>query len=98
MPCLCPLSVLPQVLLPVVEPPQLPPVVNFGSLQQTPSAAPAPPPPPMPLVPVATQALRPPGQLTGRLMSPAVRAFPHGGVGRNEVKRHMVVQSLQGQN
>ncbi|XP_053151599.1 protein PRRC2A [Hemicordylus capensis] len=74
-----------QVLLPVVEPPQLPPVVNFGSLQQAPPAAPAPPPPPMPLVPVATQALRPPGQLTGRLVSPAVRAFPHGGMGRSEL-------------
>ncbi|XP_062829648.1 protein PRRC2A isoform X2 [Anolis carolinensis] len=74
-----------QVLLPVVEPPQLPPVVNFGSLQQGPPAATAPPPPPMPLVPMATQALRPPGQMPGRLMSPAVRAFPHGGVGRSEL-------------
>ncbi|XP_077777021.1 protein PRRC2A isoform X2 [Podarcis muralis] len=77
-----------QVLLPVVEPPQLPPVVNFGSLQQAPPSAPAPPqppPPPMPLVSVATQALRAPGQLAGRLVSPAVRAFPHGGVGRSEL-------------
>ncbi|XP_077186910.1 protein PRRC2A isoform X2 [Paroedura picta] len=76
-----------QVLLPVVESPQLPPVVNFGSLQQGPPATPAPPPPPppMPLVPVATQALRPPGQLAGRLISPAVRAFPHGAVGRGEL-------------
>ncbi|KAL7986405.1 hypothetical protein Chor_011571 [Crotalus horridus] len=78
-----------QVLLPVVEPPQLPSVVNFGSLQQAPPAAPAPqgppPPPPMPLVPVAAQALRPPGQLAGRLVSPAIRAFPPGGVGRNEL-------------
>ncbi|XP_061475389.1 protein PRRC2A isoform X2 [Rhineura floridana] len=75
-----------QVLLPVVEPPQLSPVVNFGSLQQAPPAAPAPPPPPpMPLVPMATQALRPPGQLAGRLISPAMRAFPHAGVGRNEL-------------
>ncbi|XP_044275675.1 protein PRRC2A isoform X2 [Varanus komodoensis] len=76
-----------QVLLPVVEPPQLPPVVNFGSLQQAPPTAPAPPPPPppMPLVPVATQALRPPGQLAGRLVAPAVRAFPHGGAGRSEL-------------
>ncbi|XP_039202273.1 protein PRRC2A [Crotalus tigris] len=77
------------VLLPVVEPPQLPSVVNFGSLQQAPPAAPAPqgppPPPPMPLVPVAAQALRPPGQLAGRLVSPAIRAFPPGGVGRNEL-------------
>ncbi|XP_063147327.1 protein PRRC2A [Candoia aspera] len=75
-----------QVLLPVVEPPQLPQVVNFGSLQQAPPAAPAPPPPPpMPLVPVAAQALRPPGQLAGRLLSPALRAFPHSGVGRSEL-------------
>ncbi|XP_058024575.1 protein PRRC2A isoform X2 [Ahaetulla prasina] len=77
-----------QVLLPVVESPQLPPVVNFGSLQQAPPAAsapPPPPPPPMPLVPVAAQALRPPGQLAGRLVSPAIRAFPPGGVGRNEL-------------
>ncbi|XP_062978436.1 protein PRRC2A isoform X2 [Elgaria multicarinata webbii] len=77
-----------QVLLPVVEPPQLPPVVNFGSLQQAPPAAPGPPPPPMPMVPMATQALRPPpppGQLAGRLVPPAVRAFPHGGVGRSEL-------------
>nr|XP_060615446.1 protein PRRC2A-like isoform X1 [Anolis sagrei ordinatus] len=74
-----------QVLLPVVEPPQLSPVVNFGSLQQAPPTATAPPPPPMPLVPMATQALRPPGQMPGRLMSPAVRAFPHGGVGRSEL-------------
>ncbi|XP_048345540.1 LOW QUALITY PROTEIN: protein PRRC2A [Sphaerodactylus townsendi] len=73
-----------QMLLPVVEPPQLPPVVNFGSLQQAPAAAPAPP-PHMPLMPVATQALRPPGQLAGRLVSPAVRAFPHGAVGRGEL-------------
>nr|XP_056700633.1 protein PRRC2A [Euleptes europaea] len=74
-----------QVLLPVVEPPQLPPVMNFGSLQQAPPAASAPPPPPMPLVPVGPQALRPPGQLAGRLVSPAVRAFPHGAVGRGEL-------------
>lgn len=85
----CPLSALSKVLLPVVEPPQLPSVVNFGSLQQPPpaAAAPPPPPPPMPLVPVATQALRPPGQLTGRLVPPAVRAFPHGGLGRSEVMK-----------
>uniref|UniRef100_A0A8C6VFC3 Uncharacterized protein n=1 Tax=Naja naja TaxID=35670 RepID=A0A8C6VFC3_NAJNA len=79
-----------QVLLPVVEQPQLPPVVNFGSLQQAPTAAsapppPPPPPPPMPLVPVAAQALRAPGQLAGRLVSPAIRTFPPGGVGRNEL-------------
>lgn len=91
----------PQVLLPVVESPQLPPVVNFGSLQQAPPAAsapppPQPPPPPMPLVPVAAQALRPPGQLAGRLVSPAIRAFPPGGVGRNEVKKGWEKRSLLG--
>ncbi|KAG6922850.1 proline rich coiled-coil 2A, partial [Chelydra serpentina] len=58
-----------QMLLPMVES-QLPPVVNFGSLQQ------GPPPPPLPLVPV-TPALRPP-------VPSAVRAFPHG-MGRTEL-------------
>lgn len=91
----------PQVLLPVVEPPQLPPVVNFGSLQQAPPAAaapqpPPPPPPPMPLVPVAAQALRPPGQLAGRLVSPAIRAFPPSGVGRNEVTGGLAKRGLLG--
>uniref|UniRef100_A0A8C8VQX4 Uncharacterized protein n=1 Tax=Pelusios castaneus TaxID=367368 RepID=A0A8C8VQX4_9SAUR len=67
-----------QMLLPVVES-QLPPVVNFSSLQQGAPAAP----PPLPLVPVAP-ALRPPGQLAGRLLPSAVRAFPHG-MGRTEL-------------
>ncbi|XP_029770296.1 protein PRRC2A-like [Terrapene carolina triunguis] len=66
------------MLLPMVES-QLPPVVNFGSLQQGAPAAP----PPLPLVPV-TPALRPPGQLAGRLVPSAVRAFPHG-MGRTEL-------------
>ncbi|CAM4655598.1 unnamed protein product [Lepidochelys olivacea] len=67
-----------QMLLPMVDS-QLPPVVNFGSLQQGAPAAP----PPLPLVPV-TPALRPPGQLAGRLVPSAVRAFPHG-MGRTEL-------------
>uniref|UniRef100_A0A452H1I1 Uncharacterized protein n=1 Tax=Gopherus agassizii TaxID=38772 RepID=A0A452H1I1_9SAUR len=67
-----------QMLLPVVES-QLPPVVNFSSLQQGAPAAP----PPLPLVPV-TPALRPPGQLAGRLVPSPVRAFPHG-MGRTEL-------------
>ncbi|XP_065271998.1 protein PRRC2A [Emys orbicularis] len=67
-----------QMLLPMVES-QLPPVVNFGSLQQGAPAAP----PPLPLVPV-TPALRPPGQLAGRLVPSAIRTFPHG-MGRTEL-------------
>ncbi|XP_074927569.1 protein PRRC2A [Chelonoidis abingdonii] len=67
-----------QMLLPVVES-QLPPVVNFSSLQQGAPAAP----PPLPLVPV-TPTLRPPGQLAGRLVPSPVRAFPHG-MGRTEL-------------
>ncbi|XP_050775646.1 protein PRRC2A [Gopherus flavomarginatus] len=67
-----------QMLLPVVES-QLPPVVNFSALQQGAPAAP----PPLPLVPV-TPALRPPGQLAGRLVPSPVRAFPHG-MGRTEL-------------
>uniref|UniRef100_A0A674J9J3 Uncharacterized protein n=1 Tax=Terrapene triunguis TaxID=2587831 RepID=A0A674J9J3_9SAUR len=78
-PCADPYPPL-QMLLPMVES-QLPPVVNFGSLQQGAPAAP----PPLPLVPV-TPALRPPGQLAGRLVPSAVRAFPHG-MGRTEVRR-----------
>uniref|UniRef100_A0A8D0H6E0 Protein PRRC2A n=1 Tax=Sphenodon punctatus TaxID=8508 RepID=A0A8D0H6E0_SPHPU len=73
-----------QVLVPMVEPPQLPPpptMVNFSSLQQPPPGAPQ---PPLPLVSMAHQALRPPGQLTGRLVPPNLRGFPQG-VARSEL-------------